>query len=508
MPDDHAATVPARVDLDPWTVLAHVTDGVVVTDGDGIVGWANARAAELVAAPDGIVGWHTGEVVDRAADAGVTVRCHGAEGRVLVLRDDVEQRVADLEFLATASDQLTASLNLDRTLARLVDLAVPRLADGCVASFVEGRELRRLGAIARDGRGHVWQERGLSFRAAVPAAARVRATGVSEVHRAVDPTRLRELIPPGAAWDPLREDAPHTAMVVPLRARDASIGALVLLGVGERAPYGAHDLDLVEGFARRAALAIDNAVAYRDRSNVARLLQESLLPARLPHVAHLELGARYRPVTEGSDIGGDFYDVFPTGDGSWTVVVGDVCGKGVRAATVTGLARHTIRALATHGREPVDVLHTLNDSIRQQHDSTYCTVALARTTADERGATVEVVSGGHPPPYLLRADGAVVEVGARGTLIGALDDVRFRSRTVQLRPDDALVLYTDGVTEARVAGRQFGEGRLRRVLASSTTLSADSLAERVVQEVADYAGGVQTDDIAVVVVRARASRDA
>jgi hypothetical protein len=505
---DASVTVPVDVDVDPWAVLAEVADGVVATDADGTVRWINRRVGELLATEPGeIVGRPADDLLARCAGVGVTARPAATGAGVLILRPDVDRRLASLEFLASASDQLTGSLNLDRTLTRIVDLAVSRLADACFVSFVQGGELTRLGAVANDDGIRQWHERGLSVRSAVAATARVRATGLSEVHGTLGPEHVDELIPEGALWSALRDPAPHTAMVVPLRARDASLGALVLLGLGERAPFGDADRALAEGFARRAGLAIDNALIFRDRSTVAQVLQESLLPEQLPEIPHLELGARYRPVSDGGDIGGDFYDVFPTGDGTWTVVVGDVCGKGIQAATVTGLARHTIRAVAAHLPDPVDVLRTLSDTILQQHDSTYCTVVLARAEADAGGARVVVASGGHPPPYLLRADGDVVSVEARGTLLGMLADVRFTSRTVHLGPGDALVLYTDGVTEARVGRRQFGEDRLRRVLASSAGLHADTIAERVVQEVADFAG-VQSDDIAVVVVRARPSDDA
>jgi serine phosphatase RsbU (regulator of sigma subunit) len=290
-------------------------------------------------------------------------------------------------------------------------------------------------------------------------------------------------------------------MVVPVRARGGTGAALVLLGKEGRGTYGPADLELAQAFANRAGVALDNASLYRDRSLVAEVLQQSLLPPRLPPVPGLEIGAAYRPLVQTSDIGGDFYDVFPTGADSWAVAVGDIGGKGIAAAAMTGLARHTIRAAAVQAGEPSAVLRALNEVVLDDDSDRLCTVVVARLVPARDGADVVLASGGHPCPLVVRADGSVSEVPVAGTLLGAFADVDLVDVPVHLGPGDALLLYTDGVTEARVGGEQFGDERLRDLLASSVGLHADTTAKRLLQEVVDFVHSGQTDDIAAVVVR-------
>ncbi len=500
MPDGRDPRTAAPADVDAWRVLADLPLGLVAHDAEGIARWCNRRVAELLRTDVGDVVGHTiDHVADRAAQLALDVSSARNDRGMLVLREPAEVDAARLDFFGRVSDELSSSLNLDRTLDRIVSVAVPHLADACFIAFTDGLDVMRLGAaVGEHGLQHI-DERRLEIDDLVPAVARVRASGVSEIRGGLVADDHADVIPPAAAWEPLRRLAPTTALIVPLRARAAPIGALALLAAG-RAPYTARDAAIAEGFARRAAIAIDNALIYRDRSSVARVLQASLLPDQLPDVVHLDLGARYRPLTLGSEIGGDFYDVFEVDGGRWIVAVGDACGKGVEAATLTGLARHTIRAIAGD-HDLSGVLHRLNDAVRQRPQKTFCTVALAEVRPAPDGAAIEVVTGGHPAPIVVRADGTVQELATKGTLVGILPAVHFTPQSIELSTGDALVLYTDGVIEARAGRREFGVERLLRILASCGGLQADAMADRVVQEVADFTGGPQTDDIAVVVVR-------
>ena len=268
--------------------------------------------------------------------------------------------------------------------------------------------------------------------------------------------------------------------------------------------YDRADLSVAEELARRAAVAIDNARLYRERSYIARTLQESLLPPELPEVAGAEVAARFHPAGEAIEVGGDFYDVFDTSHG-WSVVMGDVCGKGADAAAVTALARYTLRTLGVQESSPAEVLRKLNDALlRQRTDRRFCTVAYASLNVNGNGsAEVCLSSGGHPLPYVMRADGTVQAVGEPGTLLGVLPDVRLSDTAVKLGAGDLLVLYTDGVTEARGPRGMLGSDELAAVIASCAGLDANSVAARIESAALEIQEGNPRDDIAILVVKIR-----
>ncbi len=255
--------------------------------------------------------------------------------------------------------------------------------------------------------------------------------------------------------------------------------------------------------ARRCATAIDNARLYTDRSYIARTLQQSLLPVELPDIPGIEAAARFRPTGEGNEVGGDFYDMFETGDRGWTVIMGDVCGKGPDAAAVTALARYTLRAAAMRERVPSRSLAVLNEAmLRQRDDRRFCTVAYAYIEKLDRGARAGVSTGGHPLPLLLRADGTVETVGAPGTLLGIVPDPSLVDELVTLEPGDALVFYTDGVIESRAGTNGvLDERRLAELVGTCAGQGADAIASKVEEAAVLTQGGKPKDDIAVLVLR-------
>jgi serine phosphatase RsbU (regulator of sigma subunit)/anti-sigma regulatory factor (Ser/Thr protein kinase) len=289
-------------------------------------------------------------------------------------------------------------------------------------------------------------------------------------------------------------------MVVPLTARGRTLGALTLATDGAGRKFDADDLALAEELARRCALAVDNARLYGERSHVARTLQGSLVPAQLPRVPGFEVAARFHAAGEDVQVGGDFFDVFETDDGTWAAVIGDVSGKGADAAAVTALARYTVRAVAVHGRRPSTVLRELNDAIlRHDLDDRFCTAAFARLRGGEHGR-VQLSSGGHPLPVLVTVEGEVRSVGRPGTALGIARAPRLFDREIELRAGDKLVFVTDGVIEARVAGRMLGVDGLERLLADTGELDAVATGERI--EAAILGDAQPRDDIAVLVLRA------
>ena len=238
---------------------------------------------------------------------------------------------------------------------------------------------------------------------------------------------------------------------------------------------------------------------------LAETLQASLIPPELPEVPRLELGAVYRAAGRGDEVGGDFYDVFEVARGDWAVVIGDVCGKGPEAAAVTAIARYTLRAAALHHRRPAAVLRMLNEVLLRQEVERFCTVAYVRLQQRADGRfRATVAAGGHPCPILLRAEHEPVAVCTPGGLVGVLPDVELHDVSLALAPGDALVLYTDGVTEARRGDELFGDDRLEAVLAEHRDERAVGIAKAVADAAAAFAEGPVRDDVAVLVVRVRA----
>jgi sigma-B regulation protein RsbU (phosphoserine phosphatase) len=245
---------------------------------------------------------------------------------------------------------------------------------------------------------------------------------------------------------------------------------------------------------RRAAEASEERA-----QSLARTLQEALIPPTPTDVPGLDIGAVYRPAGDGDEVGGDFYDVFQLGLDDWIVVLGDVCGKGVEAAAVTLLVRHTVRAVAVEGTGPKDVLTALNNALLVAPTDRFCTLVVMRLRRTDHWV-VDVASGGHPLPVVLRGTDASGSLGVPGTLVGVVEEPEFHEVSAVLAPGETIVLYTDGVTEARRGMVEFGEERLRDVVAA-TGASVHTVTAGVLAAALDFQGGRPRDDIAVVAVR-------
>jgi PAS domain S-box-containing protein len=240
-------------------------------------------------------------------------------------------------------------------------------------------------------------------------------------------------------------------------------------------------------------------LAGRERlAHIAHTLQASLLPPVLPRIPNVELASAYRAAGEGNEVGGDFYDVFELSAGRWALILGDVCGKGPEAAALTGLVRYTVRAAAMKTRRPQGVLGTLNEAIHRQHPESFCTAALAVLDPVRRRLTL--ASGGHPAPLLLRATGEIEVLEARGQLLGPFPEWKGSIATAELQPDDAIVLFSDGVTEARMDHEFYGDERLREAARSASGSSAAEIVRRIESEVLAFTPTL-TDDLAILAAR-------
>ena len=383
------------------------------------------------------------------------VRDEGEVVGVGVFVADITDRVRaerGLKLLADVGEALDTALGVEERLERLAELVVPTLADFCTIDVVTpDGGTRRI------------------------AGAQVEAGG------AADPTEVVE---------------------APLVARGRMLGTLTLgNGVSGRR-YDDRDATLIRQLSWRVGLAVNNARLYDVQRHIAATLQRSILPPSLPEIPGVEAAARFSPMGDGLEVGGDFYDLFPVGD-AWVAVMGDVCGKGVEAAALTSLARHGIRAISRGGPPPSAVLRELNEVIVQDRgiDSRFSTVAYVRLVMGAGAILATVASAGHPLPLVVRARGAVETLGEPGMLLGPFAEIRVTDRSGELRPGDALVLFTDGVTEARRGGEMFGEARLRELLSRRAGRSAEEIAEALESAVVAFHGGPLDDDLAVMVLR-------
>ena len=302
----------------------------------------------------------------------------------------------------------------------------------------------------------------------------------------------------------LRSVGFKSACVVPLVARGRILGDLALATDNESGRrFGPDTLDVARGLADRCAVALDNAALYAQREQVAVTLQEELLPPRLPAIPGLDVAARYSAAGEGNQVGGDFYDVFAS-DSGWQVVIGDVVGKGPAAAAVTGLARHTMRAAAAYEGAPSQLLRVLNSALlAERAGHRLASVACVRLDPEQDGARLTVSVAGHPLPLVVGVDGTVREVGRFGQLLGVEEDLVVFNAGDRLGPGELLILYTDGVTEARGPGGMFGEEHLRSLLMTLGGEAPARVLQRIESAVLAASGGRPRDDLAMIALRVR-----
>ncbi|MCA1844683.1 MAG: SpoIIE family protein phosphatase [Actinobacteria bacterium] len=413
---------------------------------------------------------------------------------------EAERGQRRMAFLADMSGFLAGLLDPEAALNTVAALAVPRLADWCAIHVLErGRTVAQVAPTPTDPARHAALVADVGTR-----TAGVIASGRAEVHQEL----------PGGGL--VAQPTFGAAMVLPLRARGRVLGTLSLVNEQGRLLTD-DDTVLARELAARAAVALDTARLFNERSQVARRLQDSLLPPTLPSIPGLELGARYRAAGEGLDVGGDFYDAFPVGPvpGRWMLAVGDVRGHGVEAAAVTGLARHTIRSAAIAGWTPSQILRHLNDVLLRHEEERgagapddwetteprFLTVLLVAVELTADGAQSVICAAGHPLPLLRRAHGTVTPAGRPGGLVGIVPDIDLVDTPVFMGPGDALVCFTDGVVERHEDGRFVGESGIAEAIARAEQADAASLARLVEATAVAFGKDQPEDDMAVLVVR-------
>ena len=298
------------------------------------------------------------------------------------------------------------------------------------------------------------------------------------------------------------EAATGALCVVPLEVQGRRLGAL-RFSFTEARLFDEDQRRFILALASQTAQALDRAQLQRDRVEVSRRLQRSLLPPGIPTIGGLDVAAIYHPFGSGMDVGGDFYDVWPVGPEMWAIAIGDAAGTGPEAAVLTARVRHTLRALTLSETDPDVVMRTLNralvESAEDVEGERFCTAIFGLVSSGDR-IDIRMAGGGHPSPMVRRADGRIEVVGLGGTLLGVFPDVEVRTASVRLDAGDTLVLFTDGLLEAQDDGPTFDEAGVERVLASGLD-SAAAVAAALEEAVLSHTGGLLTDDMAAVVLR-------
>ncbi|HLT11281.1 MAG TPA: SpoIIE family protein phosphatase [Micromonosporaceae bacterium] len=383
-----------------------------------------------------------------------------------------------LLYLANAGELLAQSMSVELTVALIPRLVVPRLGMWCAV--------------------HLLNEYGELRLAAASHADEAQTADLTKRLGAALP-RLQQVIG-GDGFMPV--GSPPEALSYPLSVRGEPIGTLTVGRPAGRV-HTSDELAVTEDLARRAALAIDNARIHTTRSRIVTTLQRPLLPPALPYIDGLEVAAQYVPVAGDLDVGGDFYDMVELAQQRWMLVVGDVSGKGVGAAAVTGLVRDVLHTLALERREPLTTLRRLNAALVERGNGYFCTLALAYLTESGPGAfDLDLHLAGHEQPVLLRADGSTSLVGSSGTALGLMDSITAPRARVRLGRGDSLVFYTDGVTERRRGRTLFGHHRLRRELSTMVGAPAAALVSHLRSAVVSFSSIPPRDDIAIVALRA------
>jgi hypothetical protein len=415
------------------------------------------------------------------------------------------------ELLAAAGGVFDRSLDPRQTMHTIAATAVPMLAEMCVIDLLnEDGEVGDTVAVAV-------REEVVGWFSALRASHPLDLTGEHPVARAVrshevvverDLTLARTLeriAPEPESRDLIVRSGYHSIVATPLVARGRLLGVLSFYGSHNGGPERPEHLALMCDLADRAAMALDNANLYAARTQLARTLQSSLMPERLPRLEQLALASAYHPAGEESEVGGDFYDVFATPSGCW-LVVGDVCGKGPEAAAVTALVRHSVRAFAFVRASPAQVLGAVNQ-VMLGHSLAYrfATAVVVRLDLSANPVRATVASAGHPPPLLLAPNGSAGCVSGQGMMLGVRPGSNVVDVRLTLAPGSTLVLYTDGLLDAGAPRRGSTPEELCGLLAGHAGACPEQVVRQLERQALSNGAGRLRDDVAIVAARVEGS---
>jgi PAS domain S-box-containing protein len=453
-----------------------------------------------------IVHRETGEQRWRLVKAAPLRGRSGETMAVSVIEDVTEAKEAELRqrFLAQAGSTLSSSLDYEETLQRVAQLVVPGLADWCAVDVVDANERLNLVAVAHVDPEKVAFARELRHRYPPDPEEDTGLYGVLRSGRPeLYPELPDELLEQGIE-DPeqlatIRTLGMRSVMLIPMQVAGRTIGVLTMVSAESGRSFNEDDLVFATDLARRAATAVENARLYTERATAALTLQESLLPARLPTMPGWALASSYAAGDTTVDVGGDFFDVVELDEG-FLAIVGDVTGKGVQAAALTALARHTLATAARFDPSPAAVVSLLNDVLVHRPEISLLTVACAHVVTTDAGARLRLTSAGHPLPVLLRPGQRPTTIGPPGLLLGMTGAAHWEQSEIELHPGDTLLFYTDGVTDTPSRGLRFGEQRLLDALPDAPAEPREIIAA-VQSALREFQVGDVVDDRAMLALR-------
>jgi serine phosphatase RsbU (regulator of sigma subunit) len=417
----------------------------------------------------------------------------------------LKQAEARTQVLAESGRLLVSSLDYEQTLQNVADVAVPALADWCVVDLVD-EHLRRE-TVATAHRDPAKRRLASRLRELQPdelepdrALTRVLRTGVPELYSEITDEQLAQAADSEEELELLRALQMRSVVLVPMRVPQRILGVMTLVTAESLRTLTGEDLALAEQLARRAAVAVENARLHTKLAEVASTLQRDLLPDELPDVPGWDLAALYKPAGESArvDVGGDFYEVFET-DAGWSVLIGDVTGKGVRAAAMTAMMRYGARFASRLEPQPMAILARLNEFLRQRPGDAMCTALCAQLRSEE----IVLCSAGHPPALIVDGSGQVREEPITGPLLGAFANPTWPEQTLSVRQDELILLYTDGIPETAGKGERFGIERLRAHMAEHANATPAGLLAGIEAVLDAFSTAAGHDDIAALALRRR-----
>lgn len=402
-------------------------------------------------------------------------------------RLNLKRHIEELQILSEISGVVALTLNLKELIEQAADKVVQLLEADAITFYLIDEESKMLKLFTHQGVSEAYLERfsviklkedltGKVAESVIPLAAKANQSDSSE---------------PGSTI--------IDGICAPVKARGKTIGAMAI-GTKYRRQFTERDFALLSAIGNLIGTAVENARLFERERDIAEVLQKSLL-GKAPVIPGFEIGVAYESaVSEAADVGGDFFDFIEFADGTIGVVIGDVSGKGIEAATLTAIAKNTVRAFAYENNSPGDVLTRVNEVLTASTGAEEF-VTLLFVLLDVKSGLIRIASAAHPPAFICNGD-CVLPTAVQGLPLGAFSDTKYTDTLVEIKKGQSLILYTDGLTDARSDGKMFGEEGIGRIASEyKMTMNAQELADYLVKEAKDFAGGRLVDDVAVIVLK-------
>ncbi|MCL4499281.1 MAG: SpoIIE family protein phosphatase, partial [Chloroflexi bacterium] len=406
---------------------------------------------------------------------------------------DLQRRNRELQILSEVAGSVARTLDLKQLVEQTADLIMQLLETDALTFYLLDEDTMELNLITHRGVGPQFLKELSTIRVGEMLTGLTAQTGLplAVEDLQADPRANRTLM----AGEGLASYAG-----VPIKARGKIIGVMPIFTKTKR-KFTDRDLALLSAIGNQIGTALENARLYERERDIAETLQESLL-GTAPHIPGFEIGVVYEPAFEVAQVGGDFFDFIEFANGKIAIVIGDVSGKGLKAAALTAMAKNTVRAFSYEDSSPRKVLTRTNEVIAEEIGPMEF-VTLLYVLLDLKEGVIRMGSAGHPPAFV--CDGqCLISVTDQGLPLGAFKDATYSDQVVALQPRQSLILYTDGLTDARYEGKLFGEEGIEKVVGEyKDAVVAQELAERLVRSAREFAGGKLPDDVAIIVLKMR-----